>query len=734
MSKASVWQPSTITPISGHTKTVSDYFIATAAQEIFNLTTFTYVLNTGAVSVYVNGLRLEQGTHWVEWGVRSIRLLTPATEFDAVEVVGWIGATGTVAIGTTDIYIPTKQQLREYTGELTTVYLTGGVTLGDGEESFYYYDSGKSAGHYTDNDGTILVPYLGDGSAAWLSNKLPYYKPILQFATLANLINKISLSGLVGFDWADYLNYRLQVFANNTTSRKGSAAYVIKTLVQAASDGDVINGTGAPNYLGVNHSLDATYCIVLDSTLTKEVAGYQSGTESQSLQLMTAAHREVDFPSDNWGYETAAQNTSYTMNVNREVFGEEYLWGLHKHIIDTKNAQYIEVILSGDSTTQGVGTVNWKLDALCEAYAGYFGLARYDVILKGHSSNAATDWDDTWVDADIASNPFMRVYVTRWGINDGAIHGDVQTYLAAMDSGLAKLRVSKDVEDLTIIVMSPNSTYDEPNNRSTEWYEAIVPELRKICRKHQAVFFDTYYTWQDARQGAGKWLDDPFTDGRGIHPDDAFNHQIAWKISKLLWEPILRRPNLSNTTFTNASQAQFVPSTATVPNNYSVGLALWTVTTANDWPVNGKMRTFRNGNKVIREIFFTGVDDIQNAPNTFGRLLSWGDATLNTWTKWYGLAVAPTLTNSWVSSSGKVPKYVHYENGIVVIMGQVVTGASGTSCFTLPTECRPGALRVFAVIDNLGALARVEITTAGLVNVYSSTACNLDGITFSAGN
>ena len=52
---------------------------------------------------------------------------------------------------------------------------------------------------------------------------------------------------------------------HNLTSKAGSAEYIIKTLVQAAADGDVIDGTGAPNYIGGNHALsDGVHCAVLN--------------------------------------------------------------------------------------------------------------------------------------------------------------------------------------------------------------------------------------------------------------------------------------------------------------------------------------------------------------------------------------------------------------------------------------------------------------------------------------
>lgn len=51
-----------------------------------------------------------------------------------------------------------------------TVYVKSHTTLGDGGQGVFRYITGAAPGTYTDNNGTIILPTGGNGSAAWLRN------------------------------------------------------------------------------------------------------------------------------------------------------------------------------------------------------------------------------------------------------------------------------------------------------------------------------------------------------------------------------------------------------------------------------------------------------------------------------------------------------------------------------------------------------------------------------------
>lgn len=357
----------------------------------------------------------------------------------------------------------------------------------------------------------------------------------------------------------------------------------------------------------------------------------------------------------NEDFLTTEQLTKYTMTPNRHIFGEEYLWGLHKNILDSANTNLIQTIWSGDSTTAGDNAGAYPPSALGAAFSQTFGVFSADNVNAGHSGDSATDWNSTWVDQDIANYPNMDVYVTRWGINHPA--QSITTTIAAIDSGIAKLRAFKSVEALTIILMAPNSTFDDPNNRGTDWYEQLVPELRKLARKYQTVFFDTYSIWQDARQGAlntgdtgtGKlWLDNPFGDGRGIHPDAAFNHQIIYRVCAMMYEPITANSALSTVSSINVNSADFIPSVNVLPSNYNKGKSCFRATVAEGWPVDGAAWTEKSSDNIA-------IQTLVEFSNTTAQNVLWrvGTPQDDSWSDWRSEGYANVTYNTgWSAAPG----------------------------------------------------------------------------------
>jgi len=454
-----------------------------------------------------------------------------------------------------------------------------------------------------------------------------------------------------------------------------------------------------------------------------------------TLELGTAALGSVD----NLPWATVEQTTNYTLPLGRFIFGEEYLWGLHTQIVEGGNVNNNKFIWSGDSTTAGTNAGGQTPSVLGSVIGTRLGLAKATHINSGHSGENSVDWAQTYVGQDIAAHSDMNVYIARWGINDGA-SGNVSTYIAAMESGLASLRAFKEVADLAIVVMSPNSTFDEPNNRSTAWYEAAIPQLRKICRKYRAVFFDTYALWQDAKQGTTattpRWLDNPFSDGRGIHPDAVFNLQIVSRVMRMILVPVMDRQNLASNGFNNTHPDSFKPTAATVPGSYLSGLSMWGISSSDGWPVSGKMVVVRNGLKVIQTLYAQEADGTQTVNQSLLMLSRFGDVTTGAFSKYYNQNVEPTLINDFTVFAGRTPKFKHTDSGLCILNGTIGTGASGTTAFILPVEMRPSTPKTFRVVSSSEAVASaILILSDGSVQAYyeGSTFINLDGCIFMAG-
>jgi hypothetical protein len=180
MGEASIWEPRIIAEVSADTKRVAERLTATAGQVLFELTSFSYALNTGALQVFRQGPTLTDvgcralipNIEYVEQTSTSFSLLTAAVAGEQILVVGYIGIEGTVDPRDTDIYVTNYQAIRDYTGVEITLYAQGTATLGDNGQAFFQYLSGAAPGTYVDDNLSTLVPTGGDGSAGWV--RVPY--------------------------------------------------------------------------------------------------------------------------------------------------------------------------------------------------------------------------------------------------------------------------------------------------------------------------------------------------------------------------------------------------------------------------------------------------------------------------------------------------------------------------------------------------------------------------------
>lgn len=177
-------------------------------------------------------------------------------------------------------------------------------------------------------------------------------------------------------------------------------------------------------------------------------------------------------------------------NKNFTTQGREYLAHFHTLLM---NGSAAKAIFSGDSTTEG-GTGNGIVNPTLNNISNVVGTmlqAAYPAITTvnaGHSSQSTVAWLSTYLAADLAQNPDL--YVIRWGINDGSLNPD--TFLSNLETGLLTIRQSKSAAQMSILLMSPNSTNDNPLGRNQAWYERVVPALPILARKYQCAYLDTY--------------------------------------------------------------------------------------------------------------------------------------------------------------------------------------------------------------------------------------------------
>ena len=301
------------------------------------------------------------------------------------------------------------------------------------------------------------------------------------------------------------------------------------------------------------------------------------------------------------------------------VFGQEYLSAFQKVIIARggNNGITAKVSWSGDSTTAGDGITDgaYLLSNLFKATANVNGIASITSLNRGHSGANTEQWRTLYLADDLAENPDL--YIIRWGINDpGWLKNgttppldsgdnypnrrDISDFETSLRTALSTIRASKSQSEMSIILMSPNSTSDTPNGRDEKWYEQVRKVYIKAARDYKCAFIDTYSLWLDSRGVAGLYMDDPFSDGRAIHPLNIMNTWIVSKVFALVFPESLKTM-VSVGYLNNESSVDRLPLVSDLPETYRKGhtisrsyVAGGGVETLGNWSVDGTVSTIFN--------------------------------------------------------------------------------------------------------------------------------------------
>lgn len=377
---------------------------------------------------------------------------------------------------------------------------------------------------------------------------------------------------------------------------------------------------------------------------------------------------------------------------HKYVFGQEYMAAFHNFIMSPNRVPV--VVCSGDSTTAGDGTTTgYRINELIKTAAYATGLqTRYGIssLNYGRSGKNTADWVSTYLAQDLAANPDLLVL--RWGINDGPSQ-DVNAFITNLRSGLATIRASRSVSSLSILLMSPNSTSDTPNHRDEMWYEQIVPAIKQAARDYQCTFIDTYGYLRDARPAADVWMDNPYADGRAIHPLNVMNLWIAGIIQSVVFPEGLRS-GFGKANFRNTGGSEDLGDGNRLPSFYPYGTSLGRATT--NFPLDGSVLTIRHVDEVVLQFNFP----YQNAQINTVAVRAGRAATLSGeaegWGVWMyigGGTSAVTAATGWTNPgaggmraalSGKVVNVDGY-----LSMNIPATLAANTVVGYVPTGYRP---------------------------------------------
>lgn len=422
-------------------------------------------------------------------------------------------------------------------------------------------------------------------------------------------------------------------------------------------------------------------------------------------------------------------------NSNNHVLGIEYLNYYHNKV---RLNQAVKLIFSGDSTTYGTSIIDekYKLNNLAKSFLEKNGVLVVDSINAGHESMNSSTWLSTYLDQDLAQNPDL--YIIGWGFNwYGTLDNRLELYLNDLRVGLAKIRASKNANQMSIILRTPNSGGDNTNHRNTEWFDQIHPYLVQIARDYQCCFVDFHHymydsenvTWQDQYLYGAEMGE--------VHPLETANSNFI----SLMSEPLLPTAIRSGTVINQASTSITKLGTDT-PSTYPFGDSIYRA--MGSFPYDGLVKTSMSADGIAFQINSSYKADVNGYATRRGirNTGTVGAIGNDAWAPWIfqGITEPPTtmtLLNSWVAygTPKQPPRFFKDCSGIVCIEGMCKLGTftTGTIIATLPIGYRraDGFFTVFTG-SGVGTLSMDSSGNLKVLNIASNDWLTLEGIRFRA--
>lgn len=226
------------------------------------------------------------------------------------------------------------------------------------------------------------------------------------------------------------------------------------------------------------------------------------------------------------------QLNSYA-DKGKVLVGAEYLYRVFQRI---KVGGDLTIHLFGDSTVAtaanggGYAGPNFEPQVLLtNAFIRDLGI-RNNIAITNHAVGGTR-----WVDANPVPqiddvNGTTDLFIFKYEINDQ--QDGLDGFIANMRAKLSAVRANSHgtIDQLAVIVMGPNATYDPQHLRTNVWSEQLRGPLVKACRDMGCAYFDTYGYMRDATWAPGKAISDDFGDGQGVHPLETWQTQIWGKL------------------------------------------------------------------------------------------------------------------------------------------------------------------------------------------------------------
>lgn len=430
------------------------------------------------------------------------------------------------------------------------------------------------------------------------------------------------------------------------------------------------------------------------------------------------------------------QQLNSDCDLGEHIFGREYLYAFQTKLLDSTTTA--KVVCSGDSTTEG-GYAGVDAKYLIHALLKREGVQRghsVDTVNAGHSGKNTAEWVSTYLSGDLAQAPDL--YIVRWGINDPTSGRSIQDFATSLRQGLQTIRTSKGVGELSVLLMTPNTTADTYNGRDEKWQEAVRRVCRQAARDFQCAFIDTYALWRDGRAGADLWMDNPMSLGQPIHPKNIMNVWICSVIADAIFPSGLKQRMTNDTVLA-----------AALPSAFPFGCSTHAGTVAGGFPIdNASVVTFKGPAGQMLQVVsssFTGagLNGGYAFPQIAVRTGMHIPGALDNWHWWSTLpSISLTPLNSWVAYSANTAPRASKVGQVVTLSGAIKSGTTtnGTVVCTLPINFRPrNAEEFFSVRTNTTTATTpcvLKIESNGNVSIVAGASNALvafSGISFEAG-
>lgn len=319
----------------------------------------------------------------------------------------------------------------------------------------------------------------------------------------------------------------------------------------------------------------------------------------------------------------------------------------------------------------------------------------------------------------------------KYGVNDGGnpLGTRLATFAETLDAKLTEIRAHPfgGLDVLSIVLMAPNSTNDSPAQRDERWYEQLRGIYIAAARKHNCAFYDTYAYMPDSREAAGDWMDDPFGDGRAIHPWDQMQSWIWGGLIDWMF-PTAEVARYALNNFHHQGSISDLWSSASAPDQFIYGQHWQRATVANGAPFEGVMMTCRHADQPVMQTLYGYAANVVKIVHRTANIGA------NNWNRWSGGVVPEplALSNGWVNYGAPfgTPTAAVDGHGFCHVKGTVMNGtvAPNTVIATLPAGMAPAEESIHVVGIN-GGTCQLKATPAGEIIVQTAASAGYTSLT-----